>query len=172
MASMPAHANPGHQRADDEAALAAYATALADAIERALPGWVARSVERLVRAWQGNGPIDADVLAAAAEAGRRAQAEVGAEVRRLLAMDIDEQRSNPLMLLRRAVRYPSEVLLAAGVPEVVRAPFDERAFPDDVYGLAPASFADVDPSLHDPGLAWGAAKAHVHLSRRRAEGKR
>jgi hypothetical protein len=59
------------------------------------------------------------------------------------------------------------VLRAAGVPPVRRDEFAEHAFPDDVYDLAPASFADVDPSLHEPGLVWGAAKAHVHLSRRR-----
>jgi hypothetical protein len=47
-----------------------------------------------------------------------------------------------------------------------------RSFPDDVYDLTPASFADVDPALHEPGLVWGAAKAHVHLARRRRQGKR
>jgi hypothetical protein len=41
-----------------------------------------------------------------------------------------------------------------------------------VYDLTPASFADVDPALHEPGLVWGAAKAHVHLARRRREGRR
>ena len=38
-------------------------------------------------------------------------------------------------------------------------------FPDDDYDLAPANFADVDPSLAEPGLTWGAAKAYVHLQR-------
>ena len=47
-----------------------------------------------------------------------------------------------------------------------------RQFPDDVYDLVPASFAEVDPELHEPGLVWGAAKAHVHLARRRSEGAR
>ena len=36
-----------------------------------------------------------------------------------------------------------------------------------VYDLAPANFADVDPALAEPGLLWGAAKAHVHLARHR-----
>ena len=40
-----------------------------------------------------------------------------------------------------------------------------RLFPDDDYDLAPANFADVDPSLAEPGLTWGAAKAYVHLQR-------
>ena len=46
------------------------------------------------------------------------------------------------------------------------------SFPDDPYDLTPGSFADVDPSLHEPGLVWGAAKAHVVLARRRREGRR
>ncbi len=44
-----------------------------------------------------------------------------------------------------------------------------RFQPDDVYDLAPASFADLAPELHDLGISWGAAKAHVHLQRRRRE---
>jgi hypothetical protein len=55
---------------------------------------------------------------------------------------------------------------------VARDEFSERNFPDDTYDLTPASFADVDPSLHEPGLEWGAAKAHVHLARRRRQGTR
>jgi hypothetical protein len=58
------------------------------------------------------------------------------------------------------------------VPPAARDETDERLFPEDVYGLGPASFADIDPSVHEPGVAWGAAKAYVHLARRRAEGRR
>jgi hypothetical protein len=107
------------------------------------------------------------VRAAAAEAGRRAATEVAREVRDLLALDIDDQRTTPLSLLRRAVRYPTEVLRAAGVPPVVRDEHQERLFPEDDYDLAPANFADVSPDLADVGLAWGAAKAYTHLERRR-----
>lgn len=143
---------------------------LADAVEAALPGWVVRSVERILLAWQGEVP--AAVRAQAAEAGRRAVAEVGPEVRRLLEMDIDQQWTGPLDVLRRAVRFPTEVLRRHGVPAVERDEFDERHFPQDPYGLTPMSFADVDPSLHGPGIRWGAMKAHVHLERRRTEGRR
>ena len=138
---------------------------LAEAIEQALPGWVERSVARLAIAFHGR--VDDDVRAAATEAGRRAATEVGAEVRGLLALDIDDQRTTPLSLLRGAVRYPTEVLRAAGVPPVVRDESQERLFPDDDYDLAPANFADVSPELADVGLAWGAAKAFTHLQRRR-----
>lgn len=155
---------------DDDATLAAIAEALADAVEAALPGWVERSVTRLVEAHRG--VIDGGTRAAARAAGVRAAREVGRSVRELLATDVDEHRANPLALLREAVRYPAEVLAAAGVPPVVRSEFDERAFPDDVYELTPATWSDVDPALHERGLVWGAAKAHVVLRRRRAEGRR
>ena len=167
MAAMPARANP-----EDEQALLDYGDALAAAVEAALPGWVVRSVEHIMRAWRGDDRVDPQVLSAANEAGARAANEVGRELRALLAVDVDEQRTNPLTLLRRAVRYPTSVLAQAGVPPVVRDGQSERMFPDDVYDLAPASFADIDTLLHEPGLAWGAAKAHVHLARRRLGDRR
>ncbi len=141
-----------------------HATALADAVEAALPGWVERSVSRIMAAWLGGAP-DAGVVDAAREAGRRAGAEVGAEVRALLAADIDDQWTTPLSLLRAAVRYPTGVLKGAGVPPVERDPFRERLEPGDLYDLSPASFADVDPSLAEPGMVWGAAKALAHRRR-------
>jgi hypothetical protein len=70
-------------------------------------------------------------------------------------------------VLRAAVRHPTAVLAEAGVPEVVRDRFAEETFPADVYDLSPAAFADIDPALAEPGLVWGAAKAHVVLTRRR-----
>ena len=141
-----------------------HATALADAVEVALPGWVERSVTRIMAAWLGRAP-DAGVVEAAQEAGRRAAAEVGAEVRALLEADIDEQWTTPLSLLRAAVRYPTEVLREAGVPPVERDPFQEKLVPGDLYDLSPASFADVDPALAEPGMVWGAAKALAHRRR-------
>ncbi len=142
---------------------AAIAKALADAVEEALPRWVERSVRRRM-ADAGRTP-DADVEAALASAGERAAAEVGAAVRILVFTDIDAQPTTPLSLLRGAVRYPAAVLRDAGVPPVERDEVQERLFPDDVYDLTPASFADVDPALAEPGLAWGAAKAFLHIRR-------
>ncbi|HEX2193014.1 MAG TPA: hypothetical protein VHH09_07445 [Acidimicrobiales bacterium] len=139
-----------------------HATALADAVDAALPGWVERSVARRMAE---AGRSEPEVAAAAAAAGRRAQREVGPRVRKLLHADIDEQRTTPLSLLREAVRYPTEVLQAAGVQPVERDEMQERLFPHDVYDLAPASFADVHPDLAEPGLAWGAAKAWNHRRR-------
>jgi len=153
----------------DDAVLAEYSGLLADAVEAALPGWVERCV--VERAAGAGLVVDHELLAAAQAAGERARQETGAQVRTLLATDLDEQRTTPLALLRAATRHPTEVLRSAGVPPVVRDDFDVRAFPADVYALSPASFADVDPSLAELGMVWGAAKAHIHRSRHRpAEG--
>jgi hypothetical protein len=148
---------------DGAQALEEHGRALADAISDALPGWVERSVRR--RLEDAGRTVDPDVMAAAADAGKRAAEEVGAAVRRLLARDVDEQRTTPLSLVRGAVRYPTAVLEGAGVPAVDRDEVQAALFPEDRYDLAPANFADVDPSLAEPGLVWGAAKALAHLQR-------
>ncbi|MDP8975957.1 MAG: hypothetical protein M3N28_06265 [Actinomycetota bacterium] len=145
------------------AVLEEQARALADGVDTALPGWVERSVEHLLVAYTGS--ADPAAMAAAREAGERARSDVGARVRALLETDIDEQRTNPLSILRQAVAYPTEVLRRTGVPPVERDRFSEERFPDDVYDLTPASFADIDTSLFDTGLEWGAAKAWVHKQR-------
>jgi hypothetical protein len=155
---------------DPDAVIARAAAELVAAIDATLPGWTVRCVEQRMVEWSGSVP--GEVRHLAETAGERARAVVGAELAELLALDIDQQRVPPLSILRRAVRFPTGVLEAAGVPHVVRDEFDERLEPDDVYGLAPASFAEVDPVLHEPGMAWGAAKAFVHLTRRRADGQR
>jgi hypothetical protein len=133
----------------DAAALAGHATALADAVAGALPGWVRRSVEGVLAA-QGI-PLDAGLRADVDRAVAEATAEGDSRVRTLLATDVDRQGANPLAVLRSLVRHPTAVLRSAGAKPVPRDEFRERSFPDDVYDLAPASFADVDPSLHEPG---------------------
>lgn len=153
-----------------DAALTAYANELADAVDEALPRWVERSVRRV--ADQEGLRLGDDIEAQIAEAAEKTRAEGAQRIRTLLATDIDEQVGSPLAVLRSLVRYPTEVLQALGAKPVARDEFQQRNFPDDVYDLSPASFADVDPSLHEPGMAWGAAKAYVHLARRRAEGTR
>lgn len=92
-------------------------------------------------------------------------ADVVPRMRALLEADIDRQPTNPLSLLRGAVRYPTEVLRQAGVPASERDEMQERMLPDDPYDLAPASFTDIDPALAEPGITWGAAKAYEHIRR-------
>jgi hypothetical protein len=136
---------------------------LASAIDNAIGPWVERSVARIMTAYAGEVPPD--VAADAERTGAEAAAVVGAEVRRLLALDAERQPTNPLSILRAAVRYPTAVLRRAGVPPVVRDEFRERAFPDDSYDLAPATWKDVDEALHEPGIIWGAWKAKTVMER-------
>lgn len=147
-----------------------YADALSAAVGPAVERWVRRSVDALLVA------AAVDRTAAMADAIERAavdaRAHVAAELAEFLALDVDDQRTNPLAVLRSAVRFPTEVLRAAGVPDLVRDDFEVRAFPSDVYRLSPATWRDVDESLHEPGIIWGAWKAKTVLDRRRAEGKR
>jgi hypothetical protein len=142
-----------------EEQLVEFATVLAEGIEQALAGWVVSCVDARLEG------MDPEIREAAESAGEAAAAEIGGEVARLLTADVDAQRENPLAALRRAVRYPTAVLLGAGVAPVPRDDFAVERFPDDPYDLTPASFADIHPDLQAPGLAWGAAKAFVHRLR-------
>ena len=146
-----------------EQALAGYATALAVGVAAAIGPWVEHSVARVADRWQPGRSVDlADAARVAADAATGA---VAPAVRDLLAQDVEQQRSNPLAIVRSAVRYPTEVLAAAGVSPVVRDAFAVEAFPDDLYDLTPGSFTDLDPDLGDVGIAWGAAKAFVIRAR-------
>jgi hypothetical protein len=147
---------------DPEAQLAVLGAALAAAVAAAVPGWVLRCVEGLLPAAAADRVV---VLARAEEAGRRAGDDVGAALGSLLARDIDDQRTTPLEVVRGAVSYPTAVLRAAGVEPVQRDRFTRERFPEDSYGLSPASLGAVSPELAEPGLAWGAAKAFVHRRR-------
>ncbi len=90
----------------------------------------------------------------------------------LLLTDPDEQRANPLAMVRASLRAPTEFLLQSGAVPVMRDEFAQVANPDDVFGIAPATWSDIDPQLHQPGLEWGAWKAATILMRRREEGLR
>lgn len=148
-----------------EQALVAYGADLADGVAAAIGPWVERSIRTVAERWQ---PDRAGELAGpAAVAAAAATDAVAPAVRDLLALDVEQQRTNPLAIVRSAVRYPTEVLRAAGVPPVVRDAFAVQAFPDDLYDLTPGSFTDLDPALGETGIVWGAAKAFVIRARHR-----
>lgn len=166
-------ATDGSGSAGEPDVLAESAGELLRVAEQALPGWVRRSVHDRWDAYRAvAGPEQAgdEPVTAAAEAGAAAVDDVIPALRDLLALDVEAQWTGPLAILRRAVAYPTAVLQAAGVPPVVRDAFAERTFPDDLYDLSPGGFADLDPDLHEPGLIWGAAKAHTVLRRRKGQG--
>jgi hypothetical protein len=156
-------AGSDQSRSDDEEQFLLYGNELAEALRAAIPGWVERAVVRRVQ--ETGRPVGDDLVVLARAAGADAAADIGDRVAALLARDVDEQTISPLSLVRAGVPYPTAVLRHVGIPPVRRDPFIEERFPDDVYDLAPASFADVDPSLTDLGIRWGAAKAYVHRKR-------
>ena len=90
----------------------------------------------------------------------------------LLSTDVDQQRTNPLAVFRAAVAAPTDLLRSFAVPVPPIDPFGAERFPDDVYHLGPATFADIDERLRQPGLVWGAWKAMTILRRRQQEGVR
>ena len=143
-----------------------YSAVLLTAVEEAVPRWVLTGVERRVREARGRG-LEPDEREQALLAGDHAKRQVVAELESLLETDIDAQRETPLSLIRRAVRFPSELLERLGVAPVERDQFAQRSFPSDAYDLSPATWSDVDPALQEPGLEWGAWKAHQHLARHR-----
>ena len=149
------------------ARLRATGDAIVEGVERCVPGWAVGGVERVLAAW---GQLDAAAHATAVDearaAGRAAAQRVSDELRTLLARDPAEQAATPLEIVRGAVREPTEVLARAGVPPVVRDEFEERALPEDLYGLAPRTLGDLgDESLAPLHLAWGMAKVAVLRAR-------
>ena len=139
--------------------------ALASAATDAVPLWLRLRAEV---AWAADGraaPLDPDVV----DAVTRSSDWLAGELTELLSSDVDEQRTTPLSIVRRAGAMVAAELERHGVPATEPPPHADVA---TGYGLAPASWSDVDQSLHEPGLVWGAWKAMTILRRRRDEGLR
>jgi hypothetical protein len=144
--------------ADDEARLADIAAELDAALRAHVPRWLTRRALALAPA------IDRAVVDDAVTA---TMSELAPRLTRVLTADVDAGAGSPLATIRGAIGRLSAVLVEMGAQPVQRDEFDVRAFPDDVFALGPASFAEIDEALQEPGLLWGAARAHVHLRRRR-----
>jgi hypothetical protein len=137
-----------------------FGQVLADAVEIALPLWVRRCVIERVTATDG-------LEVAIVGASEKALEAVMGPLRTLLATDIDAQRGTPLTIIRTAVPYPTAVLATFGAQVPHRDPGDAGRFPDDIFALTPATWADIDESVADPGLRWSVAKAFEYKRRRR-----
>ncbi len=150
--------------ASDDERLAFHGAALADAVVVALPSWVTAAVLSRVE------PSSREQIADRVElAGANAATDIGSQLRHLLALDVDEQWTNPLTLIRTAANYANDVLRDLAVPPPSRDADARRLHPEDTYDLTPGAFGDLGPEVHELGLIWGAAKAHTHLQRRRSE---
>lgn len=145
-------------RQADEAFFVQLSNALAAEAAKAIGPWIVEAVA--VRSSN-----DASLQSAAEQAGQRATDDLGVALREFLAADIDQQRTNPLAVLRRVVPYATAVLHEAGVPPVPRDRDAIALHPDDHYDLTPGAFIDFGEAVHEAGIRWGAGKAHLHLSR-------
>ena len=142
---------------DDRVRFAQAGVALADAVDAAIESWVVAAVVTRVPEAESEAEI----------AARACREVIVEQLRALAELDVDEQTTTPLQILRGAVRFPTAVLRAAGVAPAARDQLDAARDPDDVYALAPAAFGDFGPEVGEAGLLWGAAKAYLHLARRR-----
>ena len=149
--------------ADDERTLAAHAATLGSAIDANLDAWVERVIVDRVPMLT---PALRDEIGVVTGGVRSI---VAGPLRDALEADVDDRRGSPLDALRSGIGPITALLERQGVPTPQRDEMDVRIFPDDHYGVAPANFADIDPSLQEPGIVWGAARAHVHLRRRREQ---
>ena len=137
--------------------------AIVAGVQAALPGWVEGRVAFIANAWGRLDPVTRAALdARASAAGVVAAQRVANELRTFFATPVTEQRTTPLEIVRATTSDVSALLSDVGIPPVERDAFDERAFPDDLYGVTPASLSDLgDESLGPWQLAWGLAKARL-----------
>ena len=89
-----------------------------------------------------------------------------AELRAFFALDVAQQRTTPLAIVRTLRTEATEVLARAGVPAVERDPYEVRAFPDDIYGIVPHALTELgDDDLGPTLLVWGLGKSAVLRAR-------
>lgn len=138
------------------------ADVLLEAARRVTTAWLWRLVGEVT----GGDQTDSDDANALADAVESIASAALTELDVLLQADVERQSSTPLSVFRAATGRLTGVLHELGYPASGR-PRDAAQFPDDVYGLVPATWSDIDDSLTQPGLVWGAWKAATILERRR-----
>ena len=151
----------------EERELAGLGAELARGLAAALPGWARSTVERLGRDLGRDGEdITATAGAAVAAVEDRLPA-IAAALSALAGADAADQRTTPLAIVREAVPPVTAVLRSRSWPPAQRDEWAKERFPDDPYDLTPGHVGDIDPSLLDTAVAWGAAKAWLHRRRHR-----
>lgn len=148
---------------DDEAVLRKIAADFADQLTESLPGWIDRIVRQRIR--EAGLRVDDQAERLIAECATDTSAVLGPKVRAVVLADVDLAAGSPLATIRDGVAPVNEMLTEIGVGPSVRDRAASEMFPDDIHDLGPASFAEIHPELQDGGIAWGAARAYVHLQR-------
>jgi hypothetical protein len=138
----------------------AHGTQLCACATAAVPAWLRRvAIERLGSDARLDDRFDALVSAV--------QLDVRERLTRLAEADIDEPLSGPLEQIRQAASPVTALLRELGAQPGPRDEAVVRMFPEDVLGIGPAAASELGQDVHDASIAWGAAKAYVHLNRRR-----
>lgn len=141
--------------------LSSYSQELFDAVIAAVPSWLSSRMSLVASG--------ADINTS--EVIEKTLQFVQQQLFDLLATDVDDQRANPLHILRQSTVFATAALKDAGVSPVQRDDFDRQSMPDDLYALGPLTWRDLSDEVHDAGITWGAWKAATVLTRRREEGK-
>lgn len=145
---------------DDGTAFAEVGESLRVELIRALPEWVRTTVMARLATEPDAEQLEA-VIAGIVDS-------VNTRMRRLVSADIDEPLSGPLEIVRQSAVPLTTLLVELGAEARARDPYASGARPEDVFDIGPMSFLEFDEAVQDAGIRWGAAKAYVHMRRRRA----
>lgn len=161
---MPGKGHPtAGRRRDENGGMDEHAAALHEALARRLGPFVEACVTGYLE--RSGSPVTVDERRAARQAGRDAEADVLPRLAALLGADVDDQRATPLSLVREAVAFATGALDRCQARPAARDRFLLERFPDDRYGLVPASLDALGEDVTEAGIAWGAAKALAHRRR-------
>jgi len=140
-----------------------YPAALFDVIAATYEAWLTRCIVE-----RANDSIDRQQIDDVVQASSH---DVLNELDAFFRTDVDEQKTNPLHILRQSTQLANDLLLKAGIQPPQRDEFESSAMPHDVFRIGPLTWRDLSEDTQEAGITWGAWKAATVLSRRRAEGK-
>ena len=149
--------------------LSEYSQTLFDTCVVAVPEWITNRIQNVCL--MSGGVVPEIVTTKVAGVAHATQAQVQIDLMALLSVDVDAQRTNPLQVLRGSTLMATALLIEAGIPPAQRDEFEVRSMPDDMFALGPLTWRDLGDDVHNAGIEWGAWKAAMIISRRRAEGK-
>jgi hypothetical protein len=147
--------------ANDEAKFFEHGERLHQAITGAIRPWLNAVIESRVP--------DTAISAQLAETLDGISTAVDRSIAELINADVQEPLSGPLERIRREVEPLNDALDHLGVPAPQRDAVDVQMRPADRHALGPMTFRDLGENVHEAGITWGAAKAHLHLQRRRPD---
>jgi len=149
--------------------LSEYSQTLFDTCVVAVPEWITNRIQNVCL--MSGGVVPEIVTTKVAGVAHATKAQVQIDLMALLSVDVDAQRTNPLQVLRGSTLMATALLIEAGIPPAQRDEFEVRSMPDDMFALGPLTWRDLGDDVHNAGIEWGAWKAAMIISRRRAEGK-